>query len=126
MDSTVIRLGAALLHATAGLCVFLIALNRCLLLLPDSRAKTPCIAASFALLVGGSMAAGYVLPPFPWVLVPIALLGLILVGEIRRIVIRRTCAGTAAVGTVPHGVNDIARTVTTTQGRFASRCSALS
>lgn len=104
MDSTVISVGAALLYVTAGLCVFLIALNRYLLLLPDSRTKSPCIAASFALLVGGSMAAACVLPPVPWVLVPIALLGLVLVGEIRRMVIRRACAeDVLPAGCVPRG-----------------------
>ena len=48
MNPTVLQLGSALLYGTAGRCIFLMLLNRFLILMPDSRTKTPCNVAALA------------------------------------------------------------------------------
>ena len=109
----IIQLISILLHCTAGFCVFLMLLNRVLILIPSSRTKGPAILAAFALIVGPCAVLGYFSYHTPWVFAPAALLGLVLVGETRRLWIRRSCAAARPVDTIPHQV-DIASPVTTT------------
>lgn len=109
----IIRLTSVLLHCTAALCVFLMLLNRVLILMPGSRAKAPMILAVFAIIVALGALAGYFSYRPPRVFVPVALLGLVLLGEVRQAWIRRSCAAARPVDTIPHQF-DIANPVTTT------------
>lgn len=108
-----IQLASAVLFGVAGFCFFLMLLNRFLILMPDSKAKTPVILIAFSFLVGAGLAAGFLLARPPWVFIPVVLLGLIVMGEWRRIIIRRACAGSPPVDSSPHRVN-LATPVTTT------------
>jgi len=108
-----VHIGSALLYALAGFCLFLMLTNRVLMLMPDSRAKTPLMLASFFALSGIGAVLGFFLARPPWVYVPLAILVLILIGEARRSLIRRSFAGSSPVDTVPHQFN-LAAPVTTT------------
>jgi predicted MPP superfamily phosphohydrolase len=113
MKIPVVQLASAILYSGAGFSVFLMLLNRVLILMPDSKAKTPIILVTFSVIVGAGLTAGFLLARPPWVFAPVAVLGLILIGEGRRILIRRACAGTPPVDTTPHRV-DMVTPVTTT------------
>lgn len=114
MKMPILQLGAAAVYGAAGFCVFLILLNRFLILLPSSRVKTPVILAAFAVLSGGGAVLGSHLDRFPWILAPAALLCLVLIGEGRRTFIRRSCAGSGPIATTPYRL-DITRPITTTE-----------
>jgi predicted MPP superfamily phosphohydrolase len=107
-----IRLAPLLLYCGAGLCLFLILLNRFLILRPDSRAKSPLIVLAFLLVAGGAAQFGLTYPHRPWVFIPIAFLGLIALGEGRRAVIRWRTAGTPSVDATPCQIR-LTRPVTT-------------
>jgi len=113
MRIVLIQLASAILFGVAGFCFFLMLLNRVLILMPDSKAKTPVILVVFSFLVGAGLAAGFLLARPPWVFIPVVLLGLIVMGEGRRILIRRACAGSRPVDSSPHRFN-LATPVTTT------------
>lgn len=113
MKIPLIQIASAILYGAAGFSVFLMLLNRVLILMPDSKAKTPVILVVFSVLGGGGIAAGFLLGRPPWVFAPMALLALILIGEGRRASIRRACTGTLPVDTTPHRV-DVTTPVTTT------------
>jgi len=81
--------------------------------MPDSKAKTPVILTSFAVLLGAGTLLGFFLARPPWLYAPLALLFLILLGEGRRAIIRRSCAGSRPVDTTPHQFN-LAKPITTT------------
>lgn len=102
MKIPIMQIGSALLYASAGFCAFLMLLNRVLILMPDSKAKAPVILAALAAFVGIGAILGFFLARPPWVYAPLALLTLIVVGEARRSFIRRSCAGSQPVGTIPH------------------------
>ncbi len=108
-----IQIWSALLYGVAGFLVFLILLNRRLILRPDGRAKALLSLLFLIGLTGGGAWLGFFLHRLPWILVPLALLCLVLLGEARRVIIRRFYAGTRSVGTVPHKV-DITKPITTT------------
>jgi predicted MPP superfamily phosphohydrolase len=97
-------LASMLLYSGAGLCLFLLLLNRRLILIPDSRLKAPIILLSFLLITGGAASLGWTHPQRPWVFVPVAVLALIAIGEIRRGVIRRRSAGSPYVNTAPRPI----------------------
>lgn len=105
------QLTFATISGVAGLGLFLMLLNRLMILMPDGRLKGSLAAAAFALLAGGGAVAGLFISP-PWMAIPGGLLALMLLGEGRRMFIRRRHAGSAPVGTVPHRVN-LASPVTT-------------
>lgn len=109
----ILHIASGLLYGAAGFCVFLMLLNRVLILLPGSRAKVPVILAVVAGMVGPCVLAGVLWPRLPWLLAPLVLLGLVLAGEARRAYIRRSCAGTGPVDTTPHTVH-LANPITTT------------
>jgi len=108
-----VQLGSAALYGSAGLCLYLMLLNRSLFLLRDGMAKKPLVVFAFVAIVGGGIAAGLFLPATPWVLLPVTVLLLIAAGEMRRARIRRSCAGERPVDTVPHAVK-LSSPVTTT------------
>ncbi len=113
MKILIIRLTSGLLYCTAGCCIFVILLNRLVMLIPSGRAKTLAILAAFAVFVVFGTAAGLIWCRRPWVFIPLAVLCLVLLGEARQVWIRRSCAGTRPVGTIPHGV-EITKPMTTT------------
>jgi predicted MPP superfamily phosphohydrolase len=108
-----IQISVVLLYAVTGFCLFLVFLNRRLILMPDNRFKTPIILSAFLAAAGGGALAGYTLPVTPWIIAPVAMLFLILIGEVRRVRIRRSYAASAPVDTIPHAV-ELAQPVTTT------------
>ncbi len=102
-----------LLYVGAGFCLFLLLLNRHLILIPDSRLKSPLILSAFLLITGGAALFGWTHPRRPWVFLPAALLGLIAVGEVRRALIRHSSAASGPVDTTSCEVRPT-RPVTTT------------
>jgi predicted MPP superfamily phosphohydrolase len=113
MTVSILQLCSTLLYGAAGFCLFLIFLNRFLILIPDSKAKAPVILLALLAITGGSTVVGFLLHRPPWVFVPVALLGLIIVGEARRSMIRRTCAGSRPLNSTPHDI-DLYKPFTTT------------
>jgi predicted MPP superfamily phosphohydrolase len=81
----------------AALCLFLLLLNRRLILIEDSAYKKPLIALTFAVLMISSSALGYVAGFSLWVLLPLLVLVGIAVGEVRRAVIRYRFRGSPPV-----------------------------
>ncbi|MCP3977341.1 MAG: hypothetical protein GY720_22860 [bacterium] len=108
-----VQIGSVLLYASAGLCVFLMLLNRVFILMSNTRVKAAATFSAFAVLVGGGGTLGISLARPPWVYAPLALLLLVLFGEGRRAFIRRSCAGSGPVDTTPHTFN-LSTPVTTT------------
>ncbi len=71
----------------------------------DGRTKVAIILLAFLAIMGGSAALGFLLYRTPSVLAPAAVLGLILVGEARRAIIRRSCAGSPPLDSEPHAAS---------------------
>jgi predicted MPP superfamily phosphohydrolase len=113
MEAFFPRLGSILLYGAAGLCVFLILLNRVLILMRDSKSKIPTILLVFLGIMCGSAVLGSLLYRLPWVLAPAAVLGLVLLGETRRAIIRRSCAGSEPLDSKPQDIR-LFNPVTTT------------
>ena len=113
MNSLGGQLGAALLYALAGCGLFFMLLNRVLILIPDSRAKFPLILLSLIGSVAGGAVFGFFHAHLPWVLLPLAVLALVAIGEVRRFRIQRACAGSAPIDTVPHRFSWISPVTTT-------------
>ncbi len=78
------QLCSILLYGAAGMCIFLMLLNRVLIHMRDSITKSAIILAVFFAMMSSSAALGLLLYRPPWVLAPAAVLGLVLVGEARR------------------------------------------
>jgi predicted MPP superfamily phosphohydrolase len=104
------QLGSALLHAAAGFGLFLVLVNRILMQRRDSRIKILAASVAGLLLVGMPAGFGYLRPGF---LLPAIVLALLLLGELHRLQVRRTCAGSPPIDTVPHRVR-LATPFTTT------------
>ncbi|OGV43567.1 MAG: hypothetical protein A2X46_07995 [Lentisphaerae bacterium GWF2_57_35] len=104
---------SVLLSGLAGLCVFLFILNRYAILMRDSRYKTPLVLLLFVVIPGGLAWAGWVLPAAGWMGVPAGIILLCLMGECRRLWIRRQCKGSPPVDSIPHQVG-LFRPFTTT------------
>jgi predicted MPP superfamily phosphohydrolase len=102
MEVSFPQLCSILLYGAAGFCIFLMLLNRVLILMRDSRTKTAIILLIFIAIMGSSAVLGLFLFRPPWVLAPVAALGLVLVGEARRAFIRRSCAGSEPLDSNPH------------------------
>lgn len=107
------KLLSLVLFSVTGGCLFLLLLNRSLLLLADSKAKTPLILFAAVLLIGGGGYAGYHFAYQPWVFLPLLVLGALVLGEIREIILRRRHRGSPPVDTLPHRVS-ITAPITTT------------
>jgi predicted MPP superfamily phosphohydrolase len=102
-----------MLFSVTGGCLFLLILNRSLLLLADSKAKTPLILFAAIVLVGGGGFAGYHFAYQPWIFLPLLVIALLVLGEIREIILRRRHRGSPPVDTLPHRVS-ITAPITTT------------
>ena len=113
MKTLILQFGSALLYGTAGFCIFMILLNRALILIADSKAKNIIIMLAFATLIGCGAIFGFTFYQLPFILIPTALLCLILLGEVRRAFIRHSYAGSPPIDTTPHKFN-ITKPITTT------------
>jgi predicted MPP superfamily phosphohydrolase len=85
---------------TAALCLFLMLLNRRLILLRDSRIKAPLIVLVFVSFVAGSGVAGYVAGFSLWIALPAAVLCAVAAGETRRLYLRRRYRAPAPVSVI--------------------------
>ena len=77
-------------------------MNRVLVLLPDSKFKVPIIALCCLVLISSSIVPGFVLANSPLIYTPLFFFLLVVIGEIRRALIRRLCAGSPPIDTIPH------------------------
>jgi len=102
MEASFPQMWSILLYGAAGLCIFLMLLNRVLILMRDSKTKIATTMLVFMGMMCGSALLGWLLYRTPWVLAPATVLGLILVGEARRAFIRRSCAGSEPLDSKPH------------------------
>lgn len=100
----------------AGACLFLLLLNRSLLLLEDTPVKTPLILFAALLLIGGGGVSGYYYFYPPWIYAPLSVLGLLVLGEIRELFLRRAYRGSPPVDTLLQRIS-ITDPVTTTDLR---------
>ena len=80
--------GAVLLFMLAGLCLFLLALNRVLIHFRDGNLKLTLIACSAILLIIGPAIFRYYFRRPAWLLAPILIIVLVMVGEARRAILR--------------------------------------
>jgi predicted MPP superfamily phosphohydrolase len=94
-------LTSMLIFGAAGFCIFLVLLNRALILRRCSRRKAPIIILAFVALVGGGPVVGLFLAGSPWVAVPIVVLGLVVIGEVRRLLLRRSVTASPPVESTP-------------------------
>ena len=113
MDLPIIQLCSALLYTAAALCLFLMLLNRVMIIWPDSKAKGMIIPAVFLITTGSAATTGFILPWSPWVYGPALVLLLIAAGEVRLVFLRRAYAGSGPINSKPHAVN-LTSPVTTT------------
>jgi hypothetical protein len=92
------------LSLAAGACLYLILLNRYLLLLEDGGIKVPLTRAIMWLIGLGTAAYGYWAAGTPWMLLPIAILASVGFGELQRLLIRRRTRGAPPVETTNYGI----------------------
>ena len=109
----VTRLSSVLLSLLAGSCAYLFFLNRYLIELEDRGRKFPVIAISLVATLIGSAVFGYAAAGTPWMIAPGVVLAATLLGEVRRVVIRRRCRGEPPVAQENTGTS-LARPLTTT------------
>ncbi|MBN1427053.1 MAG: metallophosphoesterase [Anaerolineae bacterium] len=108
-----LRLMCAALYAGAGMGIFLIFLNRMLIQMKDGAIKGLATFVTFVIIPIGAALIGFALGPSNWALFPALLITGILIGEIRRLIIRRRFRGTPPniIETVPQSLR---RALTTT------------
>jgi len=107
------QLISTILFGTAGLCIFVMLLNRFFFHVPDSKPKHPLIIFSLLAISGGFAVFGFFFHGFPWLFFPLAIFCLMAIGEMRQKFIRQSCAGTMPVDTIPHDI-DFKNPITTT------------
>ncbi len=94
----------ALGMALAGALLFLVLVNKRLLIIRSSRLKMPALGLVFAALTLGGATLALALPLAWRIVLPLAVFGGVMLGEWRRLRIRRTCAGSPPVDTIVHDV----------------------
>ena len=104
MSISLFQLFSATLFSAAGTCLFLLLLNRSLLLLADSKAKTPIVILAGLTFICGGFVAGFYLAHTLWFFLPFAVFGFLVIGEIRELYLRRLYRGSPPVYTTPHRV----------------------
>jgi predicted MPP superfamily phosphohydrolase len=104
---------SALLFGFAGVCLFLLLMNRCLLLLEDSKMKTVLIFSAGLLLVGGGIVFGFCVKQLLWMLLPLGVFVLLILGEFRELFLRHIHRGSPPIQTQPHHVQLMAPITTT-------------
>ena len=85
------------LSLAAAACIYLILLNRFLLLLEDGTTKTIVLRGSMFAIGFGAVAFGWRAAASAWMLLPIGILAAVLAGEAHRLIVRRRCAGAPPV-----------------------------
>jgi predicted MPP superfamily phosphohydrolase len=91
------RLISAAIWIAAATCLFLLLLNRWLILMPDGKRKQRRIAGALLVLLLGAILMGWLLGLTTWILIPATMLLALLVGEARRAVIRTRSRGAPPV-----------------------------
>jgi hypothetical protein len=99
------RVIPTLLSCAAAACVYIFFLNRVLIQMRDARRKSLLIRAGGLASVALGGALGYLAAGTPWLLLPLALLLITALGEVRRLIIRRRCAGSPPVEVTAAGVS---------------------
>jgi predicted MPP superfamily phosphohydrolase len=84
---------SVLLSLFAGACAYLFFLNRYLIEIKDRRRKFPIVAGGLLAAGLGSALFGRLSAGTLWMVLPVLVLAATLVGEVRRLVIRRRCQG---------------------------------
>lgn len=101
-----------LVWGAAGGCLYVLLLNRRLILIPDSLVKKPLAVLMLLSIMGWCVWAAFFLPPLPWLGLPALILLLGLGGEVKLAGLRRRYAASPPVDSVPHEV-DLFRPFTT-------------
>jgi predicted MPP superfamily phosphohydrolase len=106
------RLLCGALYAAAGLGLFLIFLNRTLIQMKDGAAKGAATLVTFVIVPTGAAVLGLVMGPSLWNLLPVTIIVGILIGEVRRVMIRRRYQGSppSIVEAAPHSLGHILTT----------------
>lgn len=104
---------AILLAAAAGASAYLFLLNRVLIQMRDARAKSFLIRSGGLLSVAAAGVAGYFAAGTWWLIVPVAVLTIAALGEVRRLITRWRHRGAAPVAVEGPAVR-LARPRTTT------------
>ena len=92
-----LHLISMVLFMAAAAAVYLFLLNRVLIQMRDARRKSLLIRAGGLLSVAVAGALGYFAAGTAWMLVPAAILAATALGEVRRLIVRRRCAGAPPV-----------------------------
>ncbi len=94
------------LSAVAALCIYLILLNRYLLLLSDGRLKTVVLRGTLVVIGAVVLLFGWWASHNPWplLLAPTAVLIAVGIGEMQRIILRRRYRGASPIGAENAGV----------------------
>lgn len=109
----IFRFGVLALWGLAGFGLFLGIYNRLMHRLRDSPAKLPIVALVLVLFTFGPVSLALARPLWPSAAIPVALLALMALGEIRRLAIRRAYQAAGPVGSISHRIR-LTRPVTTT------------
>jgi len=107
------RFLSTLVFALAGAALFLLLLNRWLMLAKDGRPKNIYTASALVLLVGAAGAAGFMAGLSLWVLAPLLVLCAVAAGEVRRAMLRRQYRGAPPIA-AENVSHDLRRPWTTT------------
>lgn len=102
--NTLLPFISSLLYGVAGAALFLLLMNRCLLLLEDSKVKTVLMFSAGLILVGGSICWGYIAPHPLWMAIPLLVFILLFLGELRELFLRHIHRGSLPIHTEPHRV----------------------
>jgi predicted MPP superfamily phosphohydrolase len=118
------RAAVVLLYLIAGGCVFVFLLNRYLISMKDRKRKPLAIWVSFAAITAGALYLGCAECGALWTIAPILIVALALLGEARRVVIRRQYRGEPPVERQNNPVS-LRKPITTTDlaiARYEVRC----
>ena len=94
-----------ILSVAAGACIYLMLLNRYLLLIEDGGNKKLILRASLVAIGLGAILFGWLAAGTPWLLLPIGVLAAVVAGEVRRSIIRRRHAGEPPIEAANAGVS---------------------
>ncbi len=106
-------LASVMSFMAAGACTYLFLLNRLLIQMRDARQKSFLVRAGGILSVVLSGGLGYLAAGTAWWIVPAGVLGVVALGEVRRLVVRRRYRGAAPVAEEGAGIR-LTRPRTTT------------
>jgi uncharacterized protein len=102
--TTLLPFISSLLYGVAGVALFLLLMNRCLLLLEDSKIKTLLMFSTALFFVGGSLTWGFIAKHPLWMSIPLLVFTALLLGELRELFLRHIHRGSPPIQTQPHRV----------------------